>query len=82
MPQIVRYKPMSPEPQPKGLFVADLNTFDVPNTICAAIANVPLNCVAVTLKPYGGAKMIQLAEHAARRKGIRIIWRSIGRRKR
>ncbi len=77
---LTRFKPTLPGPLPNGPFVADFNTFDVPNTICAAINNAPANCVAVTLKPYGGGKMVQLAEHAARRKGIRIIWRPIGKR--
>lgn len=63
---------------PDLLFVVDCRSIDVPNTIEAFIRNLPLGTVAVSLRPYG-AEMIQRAEHAARKRGVRILWLPIGR---
>ena len=71
---IRRYRPLSGLPFPEGPYIADIRSFDVPKTIGAMIRNAPPNCVAVTLRPYGGAQMIVTAEREARRKGLRIIW--------
>ncbi len=71
---IPRYRPISGLPLPKGPFVADIRTFDIVATIVALVRNTPDNCVAVTLRPYGGARMIAAAEREARHRGIRILW--------
>ena len=71
---IPRYRPSRMESLPDGLFIADIRTFDIPETIVGMIRGAPSNCVAVTLRPYGGARMVAMAERAARHKGIRILW--------
>ena len=70
---IKRYRPWYGNIPAKELFIADVRTFDIPETIAAMIRNAPENCVAVTLRPIGG-KMIAMAEREARRKNIRILW--------
>lgn len=71
---IPKWRPLRGKPIPEVPYVADCRSFDVPNTICAMIRGLPVNCVAVTLRPYGGAEMISRAEATARRRGIRILW--------
>lgn len=71
---IPRWRPLRGQPFPDGPFVADVRTFDIPETIAACIRNAATNCVAVTLRPYGGARMIASAERTARKRGIRILW--------
>jgi hypothetical protein len=55
-------------------WVGDCRSFDIPNTIAAMINNAAPGLIAVTLSPRGGAAMIKAAEHAARKRGIRILW--------
>lgn len=55
-------------------YVADVRSFDIPNTIKGMIENAAPGLVAVTLSPKGGKSMVKWAEHAARKRGIRIIW--------
>jgi orotidine-5'-phosphate decarboxylase len=58
----------------QGPWVADCRTYDIPETIVALIRSLSVYCVAITLSPRGGRKMIQMAEQAARKKNIRILW--------
>ena len=76
---IPRWRPFMGKAFPTGPFVADARTFDIPETIAAMIRNAAPNCVAVTLRPYGGDRMTQAAESAARRRGVRILWVPAGR---
>jgi orotidine-5'-phosphate decarboxylase len=63
------------EPPTDGTpWVADCRSFDIPNTIVGMINNAAPGLVAVTLSPKGGPKMIKMAEHAARKRNIRILW--------
>ena len=55
-------------------YVIDCRSFDIPNTIAGMIENAPEGLVAITLSPRGGSKMIQVAEHAARKRNVRILW--------
>jgi orotidine-5'-phosphate decarboxylase len=56
-------------------WVADVRSYDIPETIVACIWSVARGGgVAITLSPKGGARMIKLAEHAARKANIRILW--------
>lgn len=59
---------------PSGPWVADCRSFDIPNTIAGMIRNAAPGLVAVTLSPRGGKEMVKRAEHAARKRGIRILW--------
>ena len=68
-----RWRPLR-GPKPEGPYVADCRSFDIPATIGAMIRNADAGCVAVTLRPYGGAEMIATAEREARRRGMRIFW--------
>lgn len=69
-----RIKPWHIGPLPNRPWVADIRTCDVPETIARAILNLPAECVAITLRPYGGRKMKSAAEAAALERGVRIIW--------
>ena len=71
---VPRWRPFRGKPMPTGPFVGDCRSFDVPNTIVAMIRNAAPNCVAITLRPYGGAEMIASAERAARQRGMRVLW--------
>lgn len=55
-------------------WVADVRTFDIPETIVGMIRNAAPGLVAVTLGTGGGIKMMVAAERAARRRGVRILW--------
>ena len=55
-------------------YVIDYRSYDIPETIANAIKNAPVGLVAITLSPRGGSKMVQAAEHAARKRNIRILW--------
>lgn len=55
-------------------YVDDCRSFDIPQTIVNMINNAAPGLVAVTLSPLGGRKMVKWAEHAARKRGIRILW--------
>ena|ERR1700677_4159803 len=55
-------------------WVADCRSFDIPPTIVGMIQNAAPGLVAVTLSVRGGIRMIQAAERAARKRGVRIIW--------
>jgi len=59
---------------PNEPWVCDVRTYDIPETISKMIMSLDDNCVAVTLSLMGGHKMITVAEYAAIRKGIRILW--------
>lgn len=59
---------------PDEPFVYDLRSFDIPETISKMIMRCPKNLIAISLSPKGGPKMVKSAEHAARKKGIRILW--------
>jgi len=63
---------------PDLLFVVDCRSFDIPNTMQHYVRNLPLGTIAVSLRPYG-ARMIQAAERAARKRGVRILWIPAGR---
>ncbi len=71
---IRRHRIWDGDPPKEGLWIADWRSYDIPHTVCAAIKSMPSNCVAITLRPYGGAKMIAAAEAMARRCGKRILW--------
>ena len=59
-------------------WVADCRSFDTPVPIAAMIRNAApgLVAVVVTLGPHGAPAMVKAAEHAARKRGVRILWRS------
>jgi hypothetical protein len=63
---------------PTGPFVADVRSFDIPNTMCACVRNADHNCVAISFRlpqwPIKPDKTVAAVERVARRKGIRIIW--------
>lgn len=71
---IPRWRPYYSRPQPVGAFVADVRSFDIPETVAAMVRGAPKNCIAISLRPLGGQRMIAAAEREARRKGIRLIW--------
>lgn len=60
---------------PAESFVLKHRSFDIPATIHRFILALPANCVAVGLGDFGGHAMRRQAERAARRRGIRILWR-------
>jgi len=68
-----RVKPYDPWPT-KGLWVMDARTYDIPETIGAGIRNAAPGVVAITLSRRGGLKMYEVAQAAARERGLRIIW--------
>ena len=76
MKMVRRWRPLRDGPAPNVSFVADVRTFDIPETIgaCVRAASSHPCCVGVTLRPLGGSRMIKAAERAARRGGIRILW--------
>ena len=55
-------------------WVADVRTYDIPETIAACIRNAAPGCVAISLSRLGGRKMVEEAEAAAKERGIRILW--------
>ena len=55
-------------------WVADVRTYDVPETIAACIRNTSSGCVAISLSRLGGHAMVTAAEAAAKERGIRILW--------
>ena len=55
-------------------FVLDTRFHDIPNTVRSHIEALPDNCVAVSLRLQGGFDMIKVAERAARKRGVRILW--------
>lgn len=55
-------------------WLADIRTFDIPETISACIRNAAPGLVAITLSRRGGRQMIDAAEAAAAERGIRVIW--------
>ena len=59
----------------KGPFVFKQRSFDIPITIHKMIMALPSNCVAVSVNLNGGPAMMIQAERAARKKGIRLLWR-------
>ena len=62
-----------PKP-PAGPWIADVHSFDIPNTIRMCILNAGPGCVAVVLVDRGGPKMREAAEQAARERGVVILW--------
>lgn len=69
-----RIKPWGKLPSDGRPWVADVRTFDIPETIEACIRNVAPGCVAMSLSRLGGPTMIEVAERAAKARGIRILW--------
>ena len=61
-------------PRDGSLWLLDIRTFDIPNTIEACIRNAALGLVAITLSRRGGRQMIDAAERAACARGARILW--------
>lgn len=58
-------------------FVLDCRSFDIPETISEMVKNLKRsrpNCIAITLSPLGGPRMIAMAERAARQCSMRILW--------
>lgn len=55
-------------------WVADIRTFDIPETIAACIRNAAPGMIAITLSRLGGRAMVAAAEQAAKDRGIRILW--------
>lgn len=62
---------------PSEPFVYKYRSFDIPVTIARMIAALPANCVAVGLNLRGGHRMVRAAERAARKRGMRILWRAL-----
>lgn len=69
-----RVKPWTMIPTDGRPWVADLRTFDIPETIAACIRNAAPGCVAISLSRLGGWTMVNAAEAAARERGIRVLW--------
>ena len=59
---------------PTGPFIADLHSFDVPETIANCIRSAAPNCVGIVLVDRGGRKMREAAELAAKERGMAVIW--------
>ena len=67
--------PVVDTPQtPDGPWIADVHSFDVPETIKRCIMSVGPGCVAIVLVDRGGRKMREVAEQAARKRGIVVLW--------
>ena len=66
--------PLDPAPMPAGPFIADVHSFDIPQTIRMCILNAAPNCIGVVLVDRGGPAMRAAAEQAAAERGIEIIW--------
>lgn len=62
------------DPEPTGPYIADILTFDIPETIAACIRNAKPGLVAVRLSRRGGARMVEAATVAARDRGVAIEW--------
>ena len=62
------------EPFPGAPYIADVHSFDVPETMVACIRNAAPGLVAITASRFGGAKMIAAMEAAAADRGISILW--------
>jgi len=54
--------------------ILDIRMADIPETVAAAIMNIPGNCVAVSLRDDGGKAMRKAAEGAAMNRGVRLLW--------
>lgn len=63
---------------PSEPFVYKYRSFDIPVTVAKMISALPANCIAVGLNLRGGHEMVRRAERAARKRGIRILWRCSG----
>lgn len=68
-----RVKPWNPIPTNRP-WVADVRSFDIPETVAACIRNCAPGCVAISLSRLGGQAMIDAAEAAAAERGICILW--------
>lgn len=67
--------PLDPNPFPASEpWIADVHSFDLPNTIAMCVRNVPAGCVAVVLVDRGGPAMRAAAEQAALERGVKILW--------
>lgn len=55
-------------------YVADVHSFDVPETIARCIKNAQAGLVAVLLVDKGGRAMREAAEGAAAARGACVIW--------
>lgn len=70
----IRQAKLESPPDDGSPWVADVRTFDIPETISALIRNAAPGLVAVTLGTGGGIPMMIAAERAARKRDIRILW--------
>lgn len=61
-------------PQDGRPWICDWRSYDITETVCAAIRNAAPGLVAISLSMMGGRDMINGAETAARDRGIRILW--------
>jgi hypothetical protein len=67
--------PLDPNPMPtSGPWIADVHSFDIPNTIATCVRSVGVGCVAVVLVDRGGPAMRAAAEQAANERGVKILW--------
>lgn len=70
----VRAALLQSPPDDGSPWVADVRTFDIPETIAGMIRNAAPGLVAVTLGTGGGIEMMVAADRAARRRNVRVIW--------
>jgi orotidine-5'-phosphate decarboxylase len=70
----VRQARLETPPDDGSPWVADVRTFDIPETVAAMIRNAAPGLVAVTLGTGGGIQMMVVAERAARRRNVRVLW--------
>lgn len=61
-------------PEDGSPYIADIRTFDVPETIAACIRNAASGLAAITFSTMGGQEMVRRAEEAASRRGATVIW--------
>jgi orotidine-5'-phosphate decarboxylase len=69
-----RIKPWAGLPTDGKPWVADVRSFDIPETVGACIRNAAAGCVAISLSRLGGREMVEAAEAAAKERGIRVLW--------
>jgi hypothetical protein len=68
------------EPEPQGLYIAMIKSYDIDKTMVAAIENARPGMVAIVFSKFCGARAIELCEEAAAKRRLtnpefrRIIW--------